>query len=244
MVPFELDASEKKDDGAMVAKGFHSIYKSRNPKTKHGERSAREQVDAELKRLVTHFRDEHGEEVRVTVTGHSLGGAPGRARRHRHLLRAARRERRVPRRPRVARCPGAARRRPRRRGPFSAQRAQGAGGRRRVLPVAGQGVGAGRPDAGVGVRARRRRARARPRRDPVPVPEARARPGEVPQPGYVPAPARWPGERRRRRVQGHAWWPRAPGIGAGQQDVQQYAARQAAHAGDGEAGGRRPASAG
>jgi hypothetical protein len=75
MVPFEIDASEKKDDGAMVAKGFHSIYTSKNPKTRHGERSAREQVDGEIKRLVTHFRDEHGEVVRVTITGHSLGGA-------------------------------------------------------------------------------------------------------------------------------------------------------------------------
>ncbi|OEL35669.1 Phospholipase A1-Igamma1, chloroplastic [Dichanthelium oligosanthes] len=72
MVPFEVDAGV--DRGAKVARGFHSIYTSRNDEIKHGERSAREQVAGELARVVGHFRG-RGEAVRVTVTGHSLGGA-------------------------------------------------------------------------------------------------------------------------------------------------------------------------
>ncbi|WVZ91276.1 hypothetical protein U9M48_037467 [Paspalum notatum var. saurae] len=79
MVPFEVDAG--KDKGARVAEGFHSIYTSSSSrdtttagKSKLGERSAREQVADELARLVAHFRG-RGEEVCVTVTGHSLGGA-------------------------------------------------------------------------------------------------------------------------------------------------------------------------
>ncbi|TVU47059.1 hypothetical protein EJB05_06637, partial [Eragrostis curvula] len=77
MVPFVVGAGEEEeeDEGAMVAEGFHSIYTSRNAKVRHGARSAREQVAAELARLVRHFRDRDGEEVRVTFTGHSLGGA-------------------------------------------------------------------------------------------------------------------------------------------------------------------------
>jgi hypothetical protein len=72
MVPF--NASGKADHGgaAMVAKGFHSIYTSRNAGIKRGGSSAPEQVAGEVARLAGHFR---GEEVRVAVTGHSLGGA-------------------------------------------------------------------------------------------------------------------------------------------------------------------------
>ncbi|KAL6623417.1 hypothetical protein ACP70R_033296 [Stipagrostis hirtigluma subsp. patula] len=73
MVPFEVDAG--KDRGAMVAEGFHSMYTSSKAESKYGARSAREQVAGELARLVGHFRGRGGEEVRVTVTGHSLGGA-------------------------------------------------------------------------------------------------------------------------------------------------------------------------
>ncbi|XP_047050670.1 phospholipase A1-Igamma1, chloroplastic-like [Lolium rigidum] len=72
LVPF--DADDGRDKGAMVAKGFHAMYASKNAGNKYGARSAREQVAAELERLVRHFRA-RGEEVRVTFTGHSLGGA-------------------------------------------------------------------------------------------------------------------------------------------------------------------------
>ncbi|KAM0881474.1 hypothetical protein ACQ4PT_032947 [Festuca glaucescens] len=50
------------------------MYASKNAGNKYGARSAREQVADELERLVRHFRA-RGEEVRVTFTGHSLGGA-------------------------------------------------------------------------------------------------------------------------------------------------------------------------
>ncbi|KAJ1266395.1 hypothetical protein BS78_08G147700 [Paspalum vaginatum] len=70
-----VDAGNE-DKGARVAEGFHSIYTSRDTtgKSKLGERSARQQVAEELARLVAHFRG-RSEEVCVTVTGHSLGGA-------------------------------------------------------------------------------------------------------------------------------------------------------------------------
>uniref|UniRef100_K3XX24 Fungal lipase-type domain-containing protein n=1 Tax=Setaria italica TaxID=4555 RepID=K3XX24_SETIT len=50
------------------------MYTSKNAGSKNGERSAREQVAGEVARLVSHFRG-RGEELRVTFTGHSLGGA-------------------------------------------------------------------------------------------------------------------------------------------------------------------------
>jgi pimeloyl-ACP methyl ester carboxylesterase len=75
MVPFEgIDANAGKDKGAKVARGFYSMYTSKNVEGKYGKRSAREQVAGELARLVSHFRG-RGEDVRVTFTGHSLGGA-------------------------------------------------------------------------------------------------------------------------------------------------------------------------
>ncbi|KAE8770705.1 phospholipase A1-II 6-like [Hordeum vulgare] len=69
-VPFDTAAG----DGAMVAEGFHTLYTSSNAGDSYGARSARDQVADELKRLVEHF-GKRGEEVRVTFTGHSLGGA-------------------------------------------------------------------------------------------------------------------------------------------------------------------------
>ncbi|XP_020174073.1 phospholipase A1-Igamma1, chloroplastic-like [Aegilops tauschii subsp. strangulata] len=71
LVPFDAAAE---GDGAMVAEGFHTLYTSSNAGNKYGARSARDQVADELKRLVDHF-GKRGEEVHVTFTGHSLGGA-------------------------------------------------------------------------------------------------------------------------------------------------------------------------
>jgi hypothetical protein len=57
MVPFEgIDANAGKDKGAKVARGFYSMYTSKNVEGKYGKRSAREQVAGELARLVSHFR--------------------------------------------------------------------------------------------------------------------------------------------------------------------------------------------
>ncbi|TVU49054.1 hypothetical protein EJB05_00345, partial [Eragrostis curvula] len=62
------------DKKAKVTKGFHGLYTDNNPSlaSELGRVSAQEQVAGELRRLLAHFRDE---EVRVTFTGHSLGGA-------------------------------------------------------------------------------------------------------------------------------------------------------------------------
>jgi dienelactone hydrolase len=66
-----------KKNGEKVARGFYGLYTSKNTENKHGccQSSAREEVAGELRRLVDHFREQRGEQVRVTVTGHSLGGA-------------------------------------------------------------------------------------------------------------------------------------------------------------------------
>uniref|UniRef100_A0A0E0FEE4 Fungal lipase-type domain-containing protein n=1 Tax=Oryza meridionalis TaxID=40149 RepID=A0A0E0FEE4_9ORYZ len=64
-----------------VAEGFYNVYTSKDKKEKHGTVSAKEQVVMEVKRLVDHLRRRSGAvgekpvKVRVTVTGHSLGGA-------------------------------------------------------------------------------------------------------------------------------------------------------------------------
>ncbi|BAT18073.1 phospholipase A1-II 4-like [Oryza sativa Japonica Group] len=64
-----------------VAEGFYNVYTSKDVKVKHGTVSAKEQAVMEVKRLVDHLRRRSGAagekpvKVRVTVTGHSLGGA-------------------------------------------------------------------------------------------------------------------------------------------------------------------------
>ncbi|XVF87102.1 hypothetical protein PTKIN_Ptkin18bG0092900 [Pterospermum kingtungense] len=57
-----------------VQLGFLSIYSSKGEFTRYNKLSASEQVMEEIKRLVTFFRD-GGEEVSLTICGHSLGGA-------------------------------------------------------------------------------------------------------------------------------------------------------------------------
>ncbi|KAL6991576.1 hypothetical protein U1Q18_009688 [Sarracenia purpurea var. burkii] len=59
---------------AKVEHGFLSIYTSKSDSTRYNKSSASEQVMKELKRLVGIYRG-RGEEVSLTVTGHSLGGA-------------------------------------------------------------------------------------------------------------------------------------------------------------------------
>jgi hypothetical protein len=59
---------------AKVEQGFLSIYKSKSEKTRYNKSSASEQVMKEIKRQVQFYETLH-EEVSVTITGHSLGGA-------------------------------------------------------------------------------------------------------------------------------------------------------------------------
>ncbi|XP_020592681.1 phospholipase A1-Igamma1, chloroplastic-like [Phalaenopsis equestris] len=61
-------------DGARVEQGFLSLYTSRSQSSRFTKSSASEQVMRELLRLVEYYKQK-GEEVSVTITGHSLGGA-------------------------------------------------------------------------------------------------------------------------------------------------------------------------
>jgi hypothetical protein len=87
LVPFKPYTSKDKGIGCggaaaaaagEVEKGFHKVYASKDKagKGQRGELSAQEQVVEEVRRLVGHFRREDpGVGVRVTMAGHSLGGA-------------------------------------------------------------------------------------------------------------------------------------------------------------------------
>ncbi|KAJ0969858.1 hypothetical protein J5N97_022735 [Dioscorea zingiberensis] len=57
-----------------VEHGFLSIYTSKSEATRYNKSSASEQVMEEIRRLVAHYRGK-GEQVSLTITGHSLGGA-------------------------------------------------------------------------------------------------------------------------------------------------------------------------
>lgn len=55
-----------------IESGFYDLYTTKEENCKYCSFSAREQVLAEVKRIVEQFKDE---ELSITVTGHSLGGA-------------------------------------------------------------------------------------------------------------------------------------------------------------------------
>ncbi|KAI3439148.1 Lipase_3 domain-containing protein, partial [Psidium guajava] len=64
----------KDEHHARVEQGFLSIYTSKSESTRYNKSSASEQAMSEIRNLVNHYRD-RGEEVSLTITGHSLGGA-------------------------------------------------------------------------------------------------------------------------------------------------------------------------
>ncbi|KAL7128836.1 hypothetical protein ABFS83_13G020700 [Erythranthe nasuta] len=58
--------------GAKLHQGFHSIYTAKSASSSFNKTSARDQVLSEVKKQL----DKHkGEDVSITITGHSLGGA-------------------------------------------------------------------------------------------------------------------------------------------------------------------------
>ncbi|CAA2976013.1 phospholipase A1-Igamma1, chloroplastic [Olea europaea subsp. europaea] len=59
---------------AKVEHGFLSLYTSKSESTRYNKSSASEQVMREVKKLVNYYKG-RGEEVGITITGHSLGGA-------------------------------------------------------------------------------------------------------------------------------------------------------------------------
>ncbi|KAL8461022.1 hypothetical protein ACS0TY_032487 [Phlomoides rotata] len=59
-----------------VEHGFLSIYTSKSDTTRYNRSSASEQVMREVKKLINYYK-KLGEEVSLTITGHSLGGALG-----------------------------------------------------------------------------------------------------------------------------------------------------------------------
>lgn len=60
------------DPTIKIESGFHDLYTKKEDACKYCSYSAREQVLAEIKRLTDYYR---GEEISITITGHSLGAA-------------------------------------------------------------------------------------------------------------------------------------------------------------------------
>ncbi|XP_050223642.1 LOW QUALITY PROTEIN: phospholipase A1-Igamma3, chloroplastic [Mercurialis annua] len=60
------------DPSIKIESGFHDLYTKKEDSCKYCTFSAREQVLAEIKRLIDYYRDE---ELSITITGHSLGAA-------------------------------------------------------------------------------------------------------------------------------------------------------------------------
>ncbi|KAK6917128.1 Fungal lipase-like domain [Dillenia turbinata] len=57
-----------------VEQGFLSVYTTKSKSSKYNKKSASQQAMKELKKLVSSYK-EKGEELSLTITGHSLGGA-------------------------------------------------------------------------------------------------------------------------------------------------------------------------
>ncbi|KAF5735801.1 phospholipase A1-Igamma3 chloroplastic [Tripterygium wilfordii] len=65
-------ANFSNDPSIKIESGFYDFYTKKDELCEHCKYSAREQVVAEIKRLVGYYR---GDEISITITGHSLGAA-------------------------------------------------------------------------------------------------------------------------------------------------------------------------
>ncbi|KAB1227629.1 Phospholipase A1-Igamma3, chloroplastic [Morella rubra] len=65
-------ANFRGDPSVKIESGFYDLYTKKETNCKYCSFSAREQVLAEIKRLLDYYR---GEEISITITGHSLGAA-------------------------------------------------------------------------------------------------------------------------------------------------------------------------
>ncbi|XP_043687791.1 phospholipase A1-Igamma3, chloroplastic-like [Telopea speciosissima] len=71
----ELDLIPIEDGDVKVEHGFHDIYTSKRESTSYNKSSASEQVMKQVTRLVSLYKTRGDQEVSLTITGHSLGGA-------------------------------------------------------------------------------------------------------------------------------------------------------------------------
>ncbi|KAJ7524734.1 hypothetical protein O6H91_17G018500 [Diphasiastrum complanatum] len=72
--PADFDPSEALESlgNVKVERGFRSIYTSKKRRSRYNKESAQEQLLSEIRRLMKKYE---GEDLSITVTGHSLGGA-------------------------------------------------------------------------------------------------------------------------------------------------------------------------
>lgn len=73
--PVREDGFPTEDPDIKVECGFLDLYTDKKPHCRFCKFSAREQVLAEVRRLVHHYGVENGEDISISITGHSLGSA-------------------------------------------------------------------------------------------------------------------------------------------------------------------------